>query len=305
MNNLHEAGRSVLRSLIPLVFFATALPFVHAQDPGAQAAQQAAQQATEAAAQQSMQATQQAAQDAQQAAQQAMQQSMQNSGASSSVHVRPHQPPSSGIPTGPVPPQIAAAKTVFLINAGADPNFPDDGSKSYSHIYAALQAWGHYQLVDSPAKADLLFRLRDIAPVTGVSGDENNVYSIDSPTFKLTIIDAKTNVPIWTVNSPVIVAGRGRSREGWFELSVTNLVSRVKVLANVPLTEAESNDLTTYPKSHAGVAAGLLIGGMLAVGIGGGFLLHHEFENSLAQQKADQDKFCEANHIPLNMCAGG
>ncbi|MES2392361.1 MAG: hypothetical protein V4555_12020 [Acidobacteriota bacterium] len=48
-----------------------------------------------------------------------------------------------------------------------------------------------------------------------------------------------------------------------------------------------------------------LVGGTVALGVGGGLLLHHAFENSLADQKAQQDKFCQENHIPLSQCAGG
>jgi hypothetical protein len=62
----------------------------------------------------------------------------------------------------PVPAQIAAAHTVILAN----------------DVYAALKAWGRYQLVDSPAAADLVFQLRDVAPITDVTGNRGGVYSI-------------------------------------------------------------------------------------------------------------------------------
>jgi hypothetical protein len=53
-------------------------------------------------------------------------------------------------PTAPVPSQIQQAHTIFLTNSGSDPNFPIDETKAFNDIYAALQAWGHYQLVNSP-----------------------------------------------------------------------------------------------------------------------------------------------------------
>ena len=58
-------------------------------------------------------------------------------------------------------------------------------------------------------------------------------------------------------------------------------------------------------KAPSAKVAWIAVGSVLAVGIGGGFLLHHEFENSLANQKASQGAFCTANNIPLSECAGG
>jgi hypothetical protein len=31
---------------------------------------------------------------------------------------------------------------------------------SYNELYAALKPWGYFQLVDSPAQADLIFEIR-------------------------------------------------------------------------------------------------------------------------------------------------
>ena len=108
----------------------------------------------------------------------------------------------------PVPTQIAAARSIFLVNNGADTNFPLSAQDAYNRVYSALQAWGHFQLVASPDQADLVFQLRDIAPITGVYGDRTGAYAINSPAFQLAIKDPKTNVTLWTINSPVEVAGR-------------------------------------------------------------------------------------------------
>jgi len=201
----------------------------------------------------------------------------------------------------PVPTQIAAAHTIFLTNSGADANFPVDETQAYNDVYAAFQSWGHYQFVTSPAQADLIFQLHDIAPITDVTGGRGGVYSLSSPAFQLNIIDPKTNVALWTVTSPVNVAGNKSSRAHWFALSVTNLVSRVKVLANVPLTPTESADLITFPKSHTTRNVLILVGVAAGVGVAGALIAHHEFDN----QKQQQDNFCQANNIPLNECAGG
>ena len=208
-------------------------------------------------------------------------------------------------PAAPVPSQIQQAQTIFLTNSGSDPNFPIDATEAYNDIYAALQTWGRYKLVNSPDQADLVFQLKGIAPITDVSAYRNSVYSATSPAFQLTILDPKSNIALWTITSPVTVTGKDQILARWVSISETNLLSRVKVVAGQPLSPDETADLTTVPKYHTtrtilivtGVAAGAVVAGVL---IG-----HHELENSLANQKASQDAFCKANNIPLSQCAGG
>jgi hypothetical protein len=185
-----------------------------------------------------------------------------------------------------VPAQIAAAHTIFLVNNGADANFPLSSQDAYNRVYAALEAWGHFQLVSSPDQADLVFQLRAIAPITGVIGDRAGTYAINSPAFQLAIKNPKTNVTLWTINSPVQVTGRKAARERWLNLAVTNLVSRVKVLANVRLDDSETADLTTYPHYH-GAAFGITLGALLiGSGVAVGLIMKHEFDQKVANQNA-------------------
>ena len=282
-----------------ILFISTAL----AQDPGMQAAQQvtmAAQQAAQQANDQAMQAAQQANQQAMQAAQAP---AMDNTPAYSSSNRQ--QPPTIPSPNTPVPPQIRSAHTIFLANDGSDPNFPLDPNAAYGAFYDAIQAWGHYQIAPSAQQADLVFQLHGVAPITDISGYRGGVYSSTSPAFQLTIRDPKTNTRLWTVTSPVDVAPKKSTRAYWQQVSVTNLVSRVKVLAGQPLSPTETANLTTVPNYHHGRAAVIIVGATVGAGVAGGLLLHHEFENSLANQKASQDAFCTANNIPLSECAGG
>src|SRR5580704_4267336 len=72
--------------------------------------------------------------------------------------------------SAPVPSQIHQAQTIFLTNSGSDPNFPIDATKAYNDIYAALQTWGRYKLVNSPDQADLVFELKGIDPITDLGG---------------------------------------------------------------------------------------------------------------------------------------
>jgi hypothetical protein len=205
---------------------------------------------------------------------------------------------SAPAPASPIPSQIATAHTVFLDNAGGDANFPLPVDQSYTDVYAALQTWGHYKLVATPAEAELVFQLRDIAPITDISGTRAGTYSITSPAFQLTILDAKTNVALWTVTSPVYITGKKEVRAHWASIAVTNLVSRVKVLANEPLSATESADLNTFPANHGLRTALIFAGGAAALGVGLTFIIRNHMKNS-------QDAFCKANNIPLNECAGG
>jgi hypothetical protein len=207
-------------------------------------------------------------------------------------------------PSSTVPGQIATAHNVFLSNAGASHNFPVDATSAYNQVYAALQGWGRYQLVNSPAQADLIFTLRDVAP-TSVVGSGDDTYSYTTPAYQITITDPKTNVTLWTLTSPVIVAGNRSARERWQQISLTNLISRLKVLTGETLDATESADLTTYPANH--FKRNILIAGVgfAALSAGSYFLVHHLYENGLADQKAQQDAFCKANNIPLSECAGG
>ena len=268
------------------------------QDAASQAMQaaQAAQQMAQQANAQAIAAQQAVAQQAQQAAQQAAD--------AASQAPPPRLPRPASVPTsinGPIPTQIAAAHTVYLTSAPADASFPIDSTQAYNDVYAALQAWGHFQLVPSVAQADLILELRDTDHITDVSGYRGTVTSTSSPAFQLTIIDPHTNVRLWTITSPVYAIGRKQELHRWITLSETNLISRIKVLSGQPLSQTESADLTLYPKTHntrallivGGIAAGAAIGGALA------------FEHSVSNAKANQDAFCAAHNIPLSMCAGG
>ena len=208
-------------------------------------------------------------------------------------------------PLPPAPTLIASAHKIFLQNAGAAPNFPIDQAHAYESIYAALQSWGRYQLVPSAAEADLVFALHDVAPITNVVGNDAGTYTLHTPAFQLNILDAHTGVNIWTITSPVMLEGRGKTYERWVNVSITNLISRIKVLSGATLNARESDNLTTYPRSYHGAGGWWVFGGTVALAAGGGLLLHYLSDKTLADMKASQDKFCEENNIPLSECAGG
>lgn len=57
----------------------------------------------------------------------------------------------------PVPAQILSARKIFVANGGDDFNFAALGTnRSYNQFYAAMKDRGHFELVSSPADADLV-----------------------------------------------------------------------------------------------------------------------------------------------------
>ncbi|MFZ0299893.1 MAG: hypothetical protein WAM13_16195 [Candidatus Sulfotelmatobacter sp.] len=109
-------------------------------------------------------------------------------------------------PTGgaPVPSQIGAAHKVFISNAGADVNAQaafkraGDPEEAYNDFYVAMQSWGRYELVTSPADADLVFEIRFTSPMY-----MNGNLATYQPQFGLRVLDVKTHFLLWSLAEPV------------------------------------------------------------------------------------------------------
>jgi hypothetical protein len=89
----------------------------------------------------------------------------------------------------PIPQQILVAKRVFVSNAPGDVdsgfNFYQGPARLYNQFYAAMKAWGQFDLVSSPADADLVFEVSFRFPHEG------------QDQLRLIIVDPKTRVPLW------------------------------------------------------------------------------------------------------------
>ncbi len=203
------------------------------------------------------------------------------------------------------PAQIRSARHIFVTNAGAQTGFPYDGSVAYQQFTDDLRAWGRYTLVERPADADLIFELRSAAPFGGVDVEHGTGGSYRFPELQLTIVDRETQTRLWVLSEPVYSTQDRKDKTDWFSVAVGNLTTKVKELAGEPVSARENAALSQVPRTPHPRWVYAVVFTPIALGIGGGLLLHHEFENSLADQKAQQDAFCTANHIPLSMCAGG
>jgi len=92
------------------------------------------------------------------------------------------------IPAAPVPPQILAAKKLFISGPVTDPSHgdPEQNEHVYEEVYASARIWGQYELVSAAGNADLVW--------------EPSVYD---GVPKLTMRDPHTQVVLWTVDQDV------------------------------------------------------------------------------------------------------
>ena len=160
----------------------------------------------------------------------------------------------------PVPTQIRAAKTIFIANAGDKTNlFPDVYSggpdRPYVQFYADMQSWGHYQLVSSPEKADLIFEIELVNPIASELLPGNNAgywngAEWHDPQLRLSIVDPKSRISLWELTSHIQSTMRlKKSRDKQFDLAMQNLVAEVQQLTTRTATTESSSLLTE--KGHS------------------------------------------------------
>lgn len=129
----------------------------------------------------------------------------------------------------PTPTAIQTAKRVFLGNAGVDGmsiaafRRSGDMNRPYNWFYDAMKNWGRYELVGSPADADLVFEISFAAPLVGA-----DKLATFAPYLRLEILDAKTHFLLWTIVEPVDGAYRQATWDKNFTTGMTNLVSDLK-----------------------------------------------------------------------------
>ena len=144
-----------------------------------------------------------------------------------------------GAAPAPVPPQIAENQTVFIANAGGasldtviDQTVFDGGpDRPYNDFYAAMKSWGHYQIVSSPASADMVFEISWVLSDTGLKLPVLGQ-------LRLLIIDPKTHVTLWNITEYVRGALLLGNRDKNFVSAMNTVVSRMKLLASPTSTAA-------------------------------------------------------------------
>jgi hypothetical protein len=139
--------------------------------------------------------------------------------------------------TAPVPVAIVSARKVFISNAGAgcDPSssayFKGGPDRPYNQFYAALKSWGRYELVPSPADAELALETSLTCPAGAASVSGGRGGSTYDPQLRLVILDVKTRITLWGITEHVEMALLQSNRDKNFDRAMKRLVDDLKSLA--------------------------------------------------------------------------
>jgi hypothetical protein len=141
------------------------------------------------------------------------------------------QQPDRPAPTvmAPVPPLLASAKKIFISNAGADSGlfphpFTGDPDRAYNEFYLDIESWGHYQVVASPAQADLVFELQLTAPNGPANANKQNGASDPLPMFRLVIYDRPTHYVLWALTESIEPASLQKTHDHNFDEALSTLL---------------------------------------------------------------------------------
>ena len=138
----------------------------------------------------------------------------------------------AGIAPAPIPTQIATARKVFIANGGGDDGsfenrvFEGGPDRSYNQFYAAMKKAGKYELVGSPAEADLIFEIQFLLPPS--TAGSNNI-GFD-PQFRLVVRDPRTNAVLWGFTEHVQFAMLQANRDKNFDQAQDRIIADVQAL---------------------------------------------------------------------------
>lgn len=141
----------------------------------------------------------------------------------------------------PIPGQITSGKKVFVSNVGGDTNgmYSGEPRRLYDQFYAVLKSWGRYELVGSPAEAELVFEIGFTNPfigedVWGGQGTSVSSRSHNDPQFRLAIIDPGTRIVLWVFTQHIEHALLQGNRDKNFDQAVSFLVNDLRNVAGQP-----------------------------------------------------------------------
>lgn len=216
------------------------------------------------------------------------------------------EPATAEAPPPPTPEAIArqrllSAHTLYLARGTQDARFPAAPDDAYNLVLNNLKNWGHYQIVDNIAQADLVLQLRDAVHTSVIDASDPNDPSASDvyylPSFQLTLADPSTLAPLWTVNVSVPTTVKIKHQPALTAAAAENLVSQLKLLAGDPLTaqdETAQKQVTHYYHSHAVLGIGLVVGGV-AASLALFFIVRHSMKQNAAN-------FCKQHN--LSPCPG-
>jgi hypothetical protein len=141
-------------------------------------------------------------------------------------------------PPAPIPAQILAAKRVLVTNGGGDDYalFTGGSTRAYDELYAALKTAARYDLVASPADADLIFQIQfSVGVPPGVTRSTLGIGSVPySSELRLEIRDPKTNVLLWAfIDHPDGAMLQG-NRDKNLDEAMARIVAGLQALSAAP-----------------------------------------------------------------------
>jgi hypothetical protein len=147
------------------------------------------------------------------------------------------KPKKEEIPVAPIPVQILNAKKVFIANGGGDqssfdtPQYSGGPDRLYNEFYAAMKSWGRYELVATPAEADLVFEVRlTLIQLLRADDYKTNQPAYDSQ-FRLAIRDIQTHETLWGLTEHAQSALLQSNRDKNFERALDGIVAELKRIA--------------------------------------------------------------------------
>ena len=134
-------------------------------------------------------------------------------------------------PPASVPQLVLQAKKVFIANGGGDeslfdsPQYSGGPDRLYNEFYTAMKSWGRYELVGSPAEADLVIEIR-----LTILQPSRRETEYDSQ-FHLAIRDVKTHETLWGLTEHAQTAILQRNQDKNFEQALTGILSELRRIA--------------------------------------------------------------------------
>jgi len=124
---------------------------------------------------------------------------------------------------------LLSAKRIFISNGGADSRlfplpFTGDPDRAYNQFYAEVVSWCRYQMVASPAEADLVFELQLTAPNGPSNADKQKGASDPLPMFRLVIYDRPTHYVLWALTESIEPATLQKTHDHNFDEALAPLV---------------------------------------------------------------------------------
>lgn len=145
------------------------------------------------------------------------------------IHAQASDPTSY---VAPVPRAIAAARKVFISNAGADNLshlvFSGAPNRCYNEFYHQVQALDRYEIVSSPAEADIVLEIS----LRFSEARVNNTFR--QWLLRLRILDPKTQIVLWSVDASSEQGGVRATSDRNLDIAMARIVSDLKGLAGAP-----------------------------------------------------------------------